>query len=171
VAANGRRLIASGREWIGIQSKHLPGVWAWRKSQTVSFVTTHDLAGHLPKTINPHSTHTHTHTHFCGGHYGCSTCFFTTSEQTSDKWTEFMIRILKVRGTYLDLDKVNWFTRNNFVLSGTEVCVFTRICFTNIKNTYINDLNTFSSDLIPFCCSVFYLVPFFHCCTSRHLTR
>jgi hypothetical protein len=26
---------------------------------------------------------------------------------------------------------------------------------------YINDLNTFSSDLIPFCCSVFSFVPFF----------
>jgi hypothetical protein len=36
-----------------------------------------------------------------------------------------------------------------------------RICFTNIKNIYINDLNTFSSDLIPFCCSVFLLCHFF----------
>jgi hypothetical protein len=29
------------------------------------------------------------------------------------------------------------------------------------KYIYINDLNTFSSDLIPFCCSVFSFVPFF----------
>jgi hypothetical protein len=30
-----------------------------------------------------------------------------------------------------------------------------------INHIYINDPNTFSSDLIPFCCSVFLLVPFF----------
>jgi hypothetical protein len=46
-----------------------------------------------------------------------------------------------------------------------------RICFTNIKNMYISDLNTFSSDPISFCCSVFSFMSFFHCCTSRHLTR
>ena len=58
VAANGRHLIAGGCQWIGIQSKHLLGGWDWRKSQTVSVMTTQDLAGHLPKTIGPHSTHT-----------------------------------------------------------------------------------------------------------------
>jgi hypothetical protein len=36
-----------------------------------------------------------------------------------------------------------------------------RICFTNIKNIYINGLNTFSSDLIPFCCSVSFFCAIF----------
>ena len=64
--------------WDTIQ--HLPGGWDCRKSQAVSIMTTHDLDGHLPKTISPHSTHTHVN----GEHYGCSLVFLLYRKRTNN---------------------------------------------------------------------------------------
>ena len=97
VVWNGRHLITSGCEWIGIQSKHLSGGWDWRKSQTVLVMTTHDLDGHLPKTIGPHSAQTHS---LRWRALRLFSCFFTLKEQTTVSgqlsWFQFVTSNVRI---------------------------------------------------------------------------
>jgi hypothetical protein len=79
-------------------------------------MTTHDLVGHLPKTINPHNTHTHTH--FCGAHYGFhlflyrnrtkqptngQLSWFEFSRSEVRTWTWIPTIITKFTGTFAEL--------------------------------------------------------------------